>query len=309
MMTQQEFHTALKQRKFAQVYFFFGEEDFLIDEAVSTLIATVLRDEDQSFNLDVLYGDEVDAQDVVAHANSYPMMTQHRVVILRNFERLDDEGKKILYTHVEKASQSTVMVIISKKTDSILQRKAATIEFGHPKESELLLWIKERGRKYGREISRDAYEVLITYVGNSLRALDSELEKISSYIGDKKTIDADDVHAVVGFSKTYNVFELSKAVGNRDLKRSLEIFYRMMQFGEHPPVMVVMITKNFMRMLKLAEGGQRLRSYSKSEIERGFASLARADEKLKFTGEDPRSVMTILLHELMPESKRAIHSS
>jgi DNA polymerase-3 subunit delta len=160
-------------------------------------------------------------------------------------------------------------------------------------------------------------------VGGSLRTLDSELEKIAVYVGEKKTIEGEDVAAVVGVSKSYNVYELTKAVGDRNLKRSLEILERMMDFGEYPPLMVAALTKHFMTLLKLAEGRRRkmsesdiatsirssprrvgeymsqLRRYSPADLEKSFAPLARADEKLKFTSEDPRSVMTVLLHELI----------
>jgi DNA polymerase-3 subunit delta len=320
-MTQKDFYSALRQRKFAPVYFFYGEEDFLIDEAVDSLIAGAVPEESRSFNLDILYGNEVDARDVVAHANSFPMTADRRVVVLREYERLEE--KELLHFYIENPSSTTVLVLVSKKTDAAIHGQAATVEFRRLYESELPAWIAERGPLYGKRISRDASELLIMYVGGSLRALDNEIEKIAVYVGEKKTIDSKDAAAVVGISKTYNVFDLTKAVGDRDLKRSIEILERMMEFGEYPPLMVAALTRHFMTLLKLAEAKKRkmseseiassirssprrvaeylsqLREYSPAELERSFAPLARADEKLKFTSEDPRSVMTVLLHELI----------
>ncbi len=320
-MTRQDFYSALRQKKFAPVYFFYGEEDFLIDEAVDSLIAEVLPEESRSFNLDVLYGNEVDARDVVAHANSFPMMADRRVVILREYERLDED--ELVHSYVENPCPTTVLVLVSKKTDAAIRGKAATVEFRRLYDSDLPAWITERSSLYGKRISRDASELLIMYVGGSLRALDSEIEKITVYVGEKKAINSEDVAAVVGVSKSYNVFELTKAVGDRNLKRSLEILERMMEVGEYPPLMVAALTKHFMTLLKLAEGRRRkmsegeiaasikspprrigeymsqLRQYSSADLEKSFAPLARADEKLKFTSEDPRSVMTVLLHELI----------
>jgi DNA polymerase-3 subunit delta len=320
-MTRQEFYRDLRKRKFAPVYSFRGEEDFLIDEAVESLIAEVLPQESRSFNLDVLYGNEVDARDVVAHANSFPMGADHRVVILREYDRLDD--KEILQSYVQNPSPSTILVLISKKADAAIRVKATAVDFDRLYESDLPPWITERGSLYEKRVSREACDLLLMYVGTSLRALDNELEKIAVYVGDKKTIDAEDVAAVVGISKTHNVFELTRAVGNRDLKRSVEILERMMEFGEYPPLMVAALTKHFMTLLKLTEAKRRrmsegelassfrlpprrvgeyknqLRHYSPAELEKSFAPLARADEKLKYTSEDPRSVMTVLLHELI----------
>jgi DNA polymerase-3 subunit delta len=320
-MTRQDFHSALRQGKFSPVYFFCGEEDFLIDEAVDSLIAQVVPAESRSFNLDILYGNEVDARDVVAQANSFPMTAERRVVILREYDRLDE--KELLQPYLENPSPTTVLVLVSKKADAAIRGKTETVEFRRLYDSELPAWIIERGSLYGKQVSRDASELLLMYVGGSLRALDSEIEKIAIYVGERKTVHVEDVAAVVGISKTFNVFELTKAVGDRNLKRSLEILERMMEFGEYPPLMVATLTKHFMTLLKLAEGRRRkmsdgeiaasirssprrvgeylsqLRQYSPADLERSFAPLARADEKLKFTSEDPRSVMTVLLHELI----------
>ena len=320
-MTQQEFYRDLRKRKLAPVYSFYGEEDFLIDEAVESLMAEVLPQESRSFNLDVLYGNEVNARDVVAHANSFPMGADYRVVILREYDRLDDG--EILQSYVQNPSPTTVLVLISKKADAAIRGKTAAVDFRRLYESELPAWITERGSLNEKRVSREASDLLLMYVGASLRALDNEIEKIAVYVGDRKAIDVEDVAAVVGVSKTHNVFELTKAVGNRDLKRSLEILERMMEFGEYPPLMVAALTKHFMTLLKLTEAKRRkmseaeiasftrlpprrvgeyldqLRQYSPAALEKSFAPLARADEKLKFTSEDPRSVMTVLLHELI----------
>jgi DNA polymerase-3 subunit delta len=320
-MTREEFYRDLRKRKFAPVYSFRGEEDFLIDEAVESLIAEVMPQESRSFNLDVLYGNEVDARDVVAHANSFPLGADHRIVILREYDRLDD--KEILQSYVKNPSPSTVLVLISKKTDAAVRGKTTAVDFNRLYESELPPWIAERASVNEKRISREGCDLLLMYVGTSLRALDNEIEKIAVYVGDKKTIDAEDVAAVVGISKTHNVFELTRAVGNRDLKRSVEILDRMMEFGEYPPFMVAALTKHFMTLLKLTEakrsrmsGGElassfrlsprrvgeyqdQLRHYSPDKLEKSFGPLARADEKLKYTSEDPRSVMTVLLHELI----------
>lgn len=306
-MSLQEFYKSLRQRKLAPVYFFYGEEDYLLDEAVDALIAETLPEESRTFNLDVLSAAEVDPRDIVARANSFPMMVQHRVVIVRDFDRLGEKNKDKekgkerdpLRSYLENPSPTTILVLIAKKPDNTVRGRVEAIEFSRLDGAGIRHWIVEHGPRYGKQISREACEALTTYVGNSLRALEREIEKISIYVGDKKTIEIDDVNAVAGVSKTYNVFELSRAVGNRDLKRSLEILDRMMEYGEHPPLMVAVITKHFMTLLKNVERGQRLNSYSRRELERSFAYLARADEKLKFTSEDPRSVMTVLLHELM----------
>lgn len=318
-MKLESFYSALHERKFAPVYLFWGEEDFLIDEAIESLTNEVLRDGNRDFNLDVLYGDDVDPREVIAHASSFPTMTERRVVILKDFDQLSE--KKLVSTYVENPCESTILVLVSRKTDHSLHGKVTEVQFPRRREYELAQWISERAARHGKDVSPEACELLNVYVGNSLRALASEIEKLVIHVGEKKAIDLDDVRAIVGVSRTYNAFELTTAVGNRDLPRAIEILKRMMDIGESLPFIVAMLTKRFMDLLKLADGRKRkmsqrelaaivpsnrlreclsqLRNFSTEALERSFASLVKADEKLKFTSEDPHSVMIVLLHELL----------
>jgi DNA polymerase-3 subunit delta len=304
-MSAETFYQSLSQSKFSAVYIFCGEEDFLIDEALQALVTKVLPGDTENFNLDILSAVETDTREIVARANSFPLMSQYRVVIVKDLDRRGEKsrekekGNDALLSYLNNPSPTTILVLVVKKLDKELKGKGEFVEFSRLDEGRLRRWIEERGARYGKRVRPEASQALITYVGSSLRALDRELEKISVYVDEKKTIDIDDVNAVVGLSKTYNVFELSRAVGSRDLKRSLEILERMMEFGEHPPLMVAVLTKHFMSLLKNVDKGLRVASYSRAELERSFGFLARADEKLKFTSEDPRSVMTVLFHELM----------
>jgi len=319
--SSQEFHTSLRRGEVAPVYFFVGEEDFLIEEALKALRSEVLRDGMKEFNLDVLYGNEADGREVVLRANSFPMMAERRMVVVRDFERLS--GKEALYSYLENPSLSTVLVLISGKEDRFVEGSATVVKFPRITGPELATWISERTKGYGKKITPEAVEVLLEYVDHSLRALDRELEKVSLFVADRDEINEEDVESVVGVSKSYTLFELTKAVGSRDPRRSLEICERMLEFGEWPARMVAAINNHFMRLLKLKGGLERKmsegelcrllrvsstrlqeyrgqsRQYSRAELERSFSKLVAADEKLKFTGEDPHTIMIMLLHELL----------
>ncbi len=321
MMSPEEFYKQLQARKFSPVYYLYGDEDFLISEAIDALIGEIMKDTNRDFNLDIFYGAESDGQEIVACANAFPMLAERRLVIVREFEYI--ENKDPLYSYIEKPSPTTSLVLASSKSDPKIRGAAAAVEFRRLRVYELRKWVSDRAKRCGKEMSSEVAEVLLTYVENSLQTLDREIEKASVFVGEKKTIDDVDIATVAGASKTYNVFQLTKAVGNRDLKRSLEILERMMEVGEPPVLMVAMLTKHFMALLRFAEGQRKkmsnselasmlragssrvneftvqLRKFSTADLENSFTSLVRADEKLKFTSEDPRSVMTVLLHELL----------
>jgi DNA polymerase-3 subunit delta len=303
------------------VYSLYGDEDFLIDEAIAALTKEILRDASRDFNLDVFHGADVNGEKIVSCAAAFPMLAAHRLVVVREFQHV--EGKERVYSYIENPSPTTCLVLASEKSDPKIGRRAVSVEFRPLRADELSQWIVDRAKHYNRGMSPEAADVLLTYADHSLQTLDREIEKVSVYVGERKEISGVDVAAVAGVSKSFNVFELTKAVGERNIKRSMEILERMMELGEPPVLMVATLTKHFMNLLRFAEGQKKkmtnselssmlragqsrlseyavqLRKFSPTELEKSFASLVMADEKLKFSSEDPRLIMTVLIHELV----------
>jgi DNA polymerase-3 subunit delta len=283
-----QFTAALKETAVAPVYFLYGGEDFLAEEATGAIIQSALRETDREFNLDLFRAGETDIREIMAIASSFPMMADRRVVVVRELEKL---GSKDL-------------------------------------EALLPSWVEGRARQAGRTISSDASRLLVAYVGASLRGLQSELEKLFTYMGDKSSISAEDVGSVVGFSREFSVFELQRAIGSRNHQRAAEILERMLQMGQTVPFILVMLTSYFSSLWKvhtlrsrgLSQGDMAselqtspyrvkelagaLKHFSLQEIEQAFCFLASADLEVKSTAADPRQVMHPLLARLLSKKNQ-----
>jgi len=76
-------------------------------------------------------------------------------------------------------------------------------------------------RERHQTISEEALAELVDRVGPHPRLLDSEVEKLCLYVGDRKPIEIADVHAVCLRNKTARAYALGDALGDRDLPRLL----------------------------------------------------------------------------------------
>jgi DNA polymerase III subunit delta len=76
-------------------------------------------------------------------------------------------------------------------------------------------------RERSREISEEALSELINRVGSHARQLDSEIEKLCLFVGDKSRIEFKDVVTICSRHKTARAFALGDALGDRDLPRLL----------------------------------------------------------------------------------------
>jgi DNA polymerase-3 subunit delta len=82
-------------------------------------------------------------------------------------------------------------------------------------------WARKALRARQKEISDEALAELISRVGPNPRQLDSEVEKVALYVGDRKEIEFDDVATICTRNKTARAFALGDALGDRDLPRVL----------------------------------------------------------------------------------------
>ena len=318
----------LRKKSFEPLYLLCGEEDFLIDETVNILIHEALDESTRSFNLDVLYGSDVDAKDIVSLASSFPMMSDRRIIIVREFEKTS--AKDLLLPYVERPSATTSLVLISSRPDfrqklyKSLKEHSTVGEFKQLYDTEIPGWINKRIRAMGKTANMEACQLLQNYVGRSLREIQNEIEKIFIYVGEKKSINVEDVNRVVGLSRQNNIFELQNALGVQDIGRSLEVLQNLLRSGESPVGMIVMLTRYFQKlwlsqelMMKNVAEGQiasalgispffakdylsAAKRFPGHHLTQCFGSLMEADEMLKSSRMDHAIIMTLLIHKLLP---------
>jgi DNA polymerase-3 subunit delta len=82
-------------------------------------------------------------------------------------------------------------------------------------------WARQAIRKRNKEISDEAVAELVNRVGPNARQLDTEVEKVTLYAGNRPEIELDDIQTICTRNKTARAFALGDALGDRDLPRLL----------------------------------------------------------------------------------------
>jgi len=340
-VTHKEFQSLVRSRKIPPVTLFHGSEDLLIEHSVDQIIAQTLSDGTKGFNLDTLYGSKVSVQEVVAIASAFPMMSERRIVIVKEFEKLatTEAAKEIFAAYLTRPLESTLLILIAGEVDfrrkpfTDLKKHATVVECKALYDNEIPDWIVEGVKKSGRTIDPDAVMLLQEQVGNSLRALANEIEKIIIYLGEEKSVTLDHVSAVVGASKGYTIFDLQNAIGAKNLARAMSILAAMLQHGQSPQTIIIMLTRFFVQLWKLSDPGvhrlapadlakevkvhpyflrslQQFQSnYTQKHLESNFRVLLQADKLLKTTSREPHIVLDLLVYSLIrgtPESELAL---
>ncbi len=319
----------------APVCLFYGEEEYLIEGATRAVIEASLDEASRSFNLDLVYGSDSRGSEVVAKAVSFPMMSLRRVVVVRELEKLSDRDQMLAY--LQSPCDTTVLLLIASRPDfrtkffKELNAKALLCEFKQLYDDKIPDWVVAAVREMGKRIDMEAAQLINSYVGNGLREIHSELEKLCTFVGEAKEITVEHVRQLVGLSREYNIFELEKAIGRDDLRGSIGILEHMLRNGESAIGIVVLLTRYFQKLLVMHDPEKRklsdqalagvlrlplflmrdFRSAAKNfqppRLRRCFNELLKADEKLKLSG-DERAVMTLALYSILAPAEPALLS-
>ncbi len=328
-----DLYRSVKQGAVAPCYLFAGPEQFTADEGVALLRDALIPEDQRSFNYDVLYGYDVQPHEIVALASSYPMMGEKRMVVVKEFDKLKNPDG--ITSYVKNPLDSTILVLISESADNRKNpyrvfNETNTLECKPIYDNQVPQWVAKRIKRYNKTITAEAAAMLAAYTGTSLRQISNELDKLDIYTTDRKKITIDDVNAVVGVTKAFNIFELYKAIGKKDAANAINILDRMLERGESPTMIVSMLTRLFTQITMLADLQARkmsrqriaqelkihpffmdeyfeyLNHHQPQSIPGRFKSLLEADTSLKMTGKDPRLVLSILLYRLIDKETASI---
>ena len=278
---QQALKSAVQNRKFDPVYYLYGDDDFLKNEAVRLLTAAVVEPAMQAVNLDQRKGADVHGEELGILLSTPPMMAERRAVVIRDVGALRKDARAALDTYLDAPAGDTVLVLVAgadEKVDKRLAEKGTAVEFGPLTGAQLPKWIARRVDQAGGEIAPDAIALLQDTVGGDLPALDLEIEKLLNYASDRR-ITEDDVAAVAGVRRDETVGHLLDAVAMRDASGALAVLPLVLQQPKVSAVTIVMALT--VQTLALAWG--EARGLPPARLSREYFSLLK-DAGSVFTG-------------------------
>ena len=242
----------IKNRKFAPVYFFCGEEDFFIDALTDMIEKNALNEMEKAFNQTVVYGKDLTSRQIMETAGRLPMMAERQVVIIKEAQALSmkeaDEEEYLRY--LKKPIKSTLLVFAwkhgtpdgRKSFGKEMKKSAVYFESKPLYQNQVAPWVKNWLSQKKYKIEEQAAELLVEYTGNELAKVANELEKLIINKKAGATITLDDIESGVGISKEYNTFELNNALGTKNKTKTYQIVNYFVANPKNGPLVLILGT-------------------------------------------------------------------
>ncbi len=305
------------------VYVVVGKDEFLVDLALDHLRSHTLEPGLAEFNHRVLRCSKTMKSGVVVDALAeLPMLASVRLLELRSADELVAPVAQAAVAGLEQAARDpgvvTVLTAASlPKKDGLVPaaaRLGVTIQ-AEVGESERPAWLRARLKHHKAKFEGDAQQELLTRVGDELRLLETHLTRLALYAG-AEPVTRSMVKELVPFSASVQIWRLTAAIGQGNLKEAIEVLDRLMAEDDSPIGLLSYLNSycNSMAQVghlshsqaalkaafpakkefQLKKQVQEAATWSPRDLSTAFESLLKADLRLK-TGTDGRLVMQLLL--------------
>ncbi len=287
------------------LYLFLGDEGFLVEEALNTIRTQVLDPNTKDFNFDSFWANEADSARVREAVETLPMMSEKRLVILRDVDEWKDSDWETLFPLFENPVDSAVFVLTAsemdrrKKAFKKVTEKGILVELKRPYDNQMPEWISYLAFRLQLEIDRDAASMLLQYVGANLFEVQQELKKLKEYMGDRKKVTAQDISHVVSQSRVQSIFELTDALGRKDKASAFQALANLLDNKQSEIGVLAMVARHFRILEALMEGQRAGLSGVKLTTAAGIPQflLTNYMQQLRFWSESSLDNVVLTLHE------------
>ncbi len=321
----------LTKEKILPIYFLIGEDDYSIDNTIEEIRKSVeplvLSEFDKEF---ISLDKNSNLSQILDLAYSFPFGGGKKLLVIKNFENLSN--KKELNSYVNNSAEFSVVVIAQyskapaeplKEPFNLLLEKKYLFEARTETGDDLIEWVIHRAEKMNLEFSNDFARGLIEITGNDKGLLEMQLQKISDYSINRPKLSFDEIKKITSPTKQYSVFDLQDSLGAGNKSKAVEIAFNLIDAGVELVMIINMLAKFINTVAQITEmvrskindieASQMIgvsRYYyinckkatyfiSDERLLKASNALLNADLSVKTTNTEPKTVLLVLISEMM----------
>ena len=243
MASLEQILSDINNRKFFPIYLLMGPEPYFIDQISDLIQTSVLTEDQKAFNLNIVYGKDLDGTQVDNIARRFPMGADYNVVIVKEAQMLQKIDN--LQYYAQGPLKSTILVLCYKYDDldkrkklfKAIENNGVILATKKIYEDKIPAWIESNLKKRGYHIEPGAAMILTECLGNDLARVTGEIEKLLITLPDSQaTITSAHIEENVGISKDFNSFELVKALARKNILKANRIINYLADNQKNVPI-------------------------------------------------------------------------
>lgn len=238
------------------IYAVAGDEPYLRREAVHTIATALLGDDANDGGFLRRYaGDSVALADVLDELHTVPLFAKHSVVVVDDADPFVSAHRKELEAYTAKpASRGTLILVVktwpaNTRLAKLVDSVGWMIDCKTPHERELPAWLVGYAKsRWDLKLDADAARLVVELAGGELSTLVTEIDKLATYVGERRTIGSADVTRMVGTGRVETIWKMLDAATTGDTATALEDLDRLIAAGEQPVALLAAMSASLRKV-------------------------------------------------------------
>ena len=237
--------------KLSPIYLIHGDESFFSDNLIDAIINSSVKSDAVDFDLKKIYSkksDENQENEVVDFLKRYPLVGDFNLIVVKDSKNLSNDFN-LINSYIENLNQKSILVLsFNSSVDKRKKVYKSCLKYGTVFESKKIYdsqvyqWIEQQSTEKSINLHPNSIKIIADFVGNDLSQIDNELEKLQLNSNKDQVIRPEEVENIIGFSKEFNFFELTKEIGKNNYKKSQDLVSYMSKNSKKYPIPVIIGT-------------------------------------------------------------------
>ena len=337
----QNLKQAIRAKDPRRLYFFYGEEVFLLHHYLEQLRKVIVDELTESFNFHKLTVETFDIREFADCVENLPMMAERTMVIVDEidiFKMNESDREKMIDIFSDIPEYCTVVFTYEttafkpdkrlKKLWDTVNRHGQLVEFAKQNQRDLVTWITRHFSAAGKRINPDLCVYLIDITDGTMTSLAGEISKISAYSGADE-IKKSDIDAVTEPVLDAVIFQMTDALGQGEYGAAILKLQQLLKMQQEPVLILGAIGAHFrrmstarilldhgktaadlMRLCGMADYPARKAMSAASRFSASFYAKAaelvlESDRQMKTSFDDPKRILELLIMGLAREVRNA----
>ena len=333
----QSLKQAIRSKNPGNLYFFYGEELFLLHHYLEQLRKSIVDELTESFNYHKLTSETFDIREFADCVENLPMMAERTMVVVDEidiFKMNESDREKMVDIFSDIPDYCTVVFTYEtvnfkpdkrlKKLWEAVNKNGELVEFAKQNQRDLIAWITRHFAAAGKRISPDLCAYLIDITDGTMTSLSGEIQKITAYSGADE-IRRSDIDAVTEPVLDAVVYQMTDALSQGEYGGALLKLQQLLKMQQEPLMILGAIGSHFRRLSSariLLDNGKTatelMRLYGMQDYParktmsaagrfgaRLYAKAAElvleSDRRMKTSYDDPKRILEVLIMDLARE--------
>lgn len=247
----------IQTENFQHAYLLYGEEHFLRQWYKRKLLGALNPDGD-TMNLTSYEGKNIEVGPLIELAETLPFFAERRILLIEDsgfFKNKCDQ----LADYLKELPDYLYLIFSEEQVDKRSRMYKAVgkigrvVQFSTQKEKTLIQWIAGIFSKEGKKITRTDMELFLSKTGSDMGNIHQEAEKLLCYTMGRDCITSQDIEAVCTTQITNKIFDMVRAVTEKNQRRALDLYEDLLALREPPMRILYLLARQFRHLMQTKE--------------------------------------------------------